>query len=101
MIVFSGDVGGTSTRMQLAEFTADNPIKIIKTFRYNNGDYPSFAAIIDNFLASIDLDRVEIKSACFGVAGPIVNEKVKFTNLPWMIKVSDIRDKIKLDKVHY
>jgi glucokinase len=99
MIVLSGDIGGTSTRMQLTEFTTDNQIKNIKTCRYNNNEHHSFTAIIDDFLASINSDQTEIKSVCFGVAGPIVNEEVKFTNLPWVIKAADIRDRVRLDRV--
>ena len=99
MIVFSGDIGGTTTRMQLTEFTGANKIRIIKNSHYYNSDYPSFDAVIDAFFAEAALNKIVIKSACFGVAGPVINETVKFTNLPWEIKTIDIKTKLKLDKV--
>jgi len=99
MIIFSGDIGGTTTRMQLTEFLANKRAKVLRTAHYNNSNYQSFVAIIDDFLATSNLKNKTIKSACFGVAGPIVNDKVKFTNLPWVIRAADIRDKINLDKV--
>lgn len=99
MIVFSGDIGGTTTRMRFTEFTGSDKIRVIKNYRYHNSDYPSFDAVIDAFFAEANLNKNLVESACFGVAGPIVNETVKFTNLPWEIKTTDIKTKLKLDKV--
>lgn len=98
MIVLSGDIGGTNTRLQLTEFVADTT-KIIKTTRYNNNEYSSLIDVIDIFLADIDAKDSRIESACFGVAGPIINETVKVTNLPWIITADVIKRQLKLDKV--
>jgi glucokinase len=98
MIVFSGDVGGTHARMLLTEFTDSGP-KVIKHISYNNSKYSSFADIISAFLAESKIDPKQIASACFGVAGPIVNGAVQFTNLPWVIREGDIKTKLQNEKV--
>ena len=99
MIVFSGDVGGTSTRMQFTEFTTANEIKIIANIHYNNTDYSDFLDIIDAFFTATKIKVDQIASVCFGVAGPVIKGKVNVTNLPWVISTQDIKNKLKLDKV--
>lgn len=98
MIVFSGDIGGTSTRMQLTEFK-DNKLFIQHTAHYHNNDFPNFASIIDTFFSSNQIDQTVIQGACFAVAGPIVKGCVKFTNLPWTINENDIKAKLNLTAV--
>jgi glucokinase len=40
-----------------------------------------------------------IDSACFGIAGPVVDGKVKTPNLPWMVDTAESRRALKLDSV--
>ncbi len=99
MIVLSGDIGGTTTRIQLTEFSPANDIKVIKRTDYGNCDYSSFTDIVSTFFAENDLDATSISGTCFDVAGPIINSEVKLTNLPWVITVADIQSKLKLSRV--
>ena len=98
MIVLSGDIGGTSIRMQFTEFTQDS-CNILKTIHYTNTSHASFLDVIDTFLAEAKIDKKNIASACFGVAGPIIKGVVKFTNLPWFIRVEEIKEKLGVEKV--
>jgi glucokinase len=41
----------------------------------------------------------KIESACFGIAGPVVDGKVKTPNLPWMIDTAELRRALKLESV--
>lgn len=99
MVVLSGDVGGTSTRVQLTDFKDPFCINTIKIGHYANSDYSSFSSIIDTFFVGTNFDLSTIESACFCVAGPIVNEVVHLTNLPWLIETSTIKKQLKIDKV--
>ena len=99
MLVISGDIGGTSTRMQFTEFTAANDMKIIANIHYSNNNYGSFADIITAFFQETKMSIDKIAGACFGVAGPVVKGKVNITNLPWVINTRDIKNQLKLDKV--
>src|SRR3989304_3948413 len=40
-----------------------------------------------------------IDAACFGIAGPVVDGKVKTPNLPWMIDSGELRRALKLDSL--
>jgi glucokinase len=99
MIIFSGDIGGTHTRMQLTEFSAMNKMKVLAKRHYQNESYACFFDIIDAFLLDTKINSKKIVSCCFGVAGPVINGKVNVTNLPWVITVADIKKKLKIDKI--
>lgn len=99
MIVLSGDIGGTHTRLQLTEFMATKGLIIIKSEKYDNDSYSSLLEIINTFLIDTNIGSMAIDSACFGVAGPVVNETVMLTNLPWVINVLDIKNTLKIPKV--
>lgn len=97
MIVLASDIGGTHSRMQIVEFL-NGKMQIIKVAHYLNSNYASLVDVIDAFLAEQSIDRGQIESACVGVPGPIVNGMVKFTNIPWVINVDDIKSKLQIDK---
>jgi glucokinase len=84
-IILAGDVGGTKANMQLSRFSTAG-VEMIKESRYVSKDYPSFNDILTHFLeGQARPDRI-----CFSVAGPVVEGKVKFTNLSWQIDSEDI-----------
>ncbi|MEO5891501.1 MAG: glucokinase [Ferruginibacter sp.] len=85
VIILAGDIGGTKANMQLSRF-AGGKLETIKESRYVSKDYTSFTDILTNFLE----DQVSPDNICFSVAGPIVEGKVKFTNLSWNIDSEEI-----------
>ena len=40
-----------------------------------------------------------ISSACFGVAGPVVNQRCQTTNLPWLLDAEELKKKLNTAKV--
>ncbi|EKE00575.1 MAG: Glucokinase [uncultured bacterium] len=99
MIVLSGDIGGTHARMQLTEIASANKMKVVASAHYNNHDHSSFLDIIAVFLVETKVNVNRVVSICFGVAGPVINDKVNVTNLPWVISADEIRNKLKIDNV--
>ncbi|MDF2690627.1 MAG: glucokinase [Gammaproteobacteria bacterium] len=99
MIVLSGDIGGTTTRLQLTECSNPLHLKTIAREKYANSSHLSFSDIIQKFLNDAGKQYNEITSACFAVAGPIINGTVKFTNLPWFIEEAKLKAELKIDKV--
>src|SRR5581483_11348338 len=39
-------------------------------------------------------------AACFGIAGPVVDGRVKTTNLPWIVDTAELRRALKIDAVY-
>ena len=52
--------------------------------------------MLQEFLAGGDH---AIDAACFGIAGPVIDGKVKTPNLPWMLDSGELRHALKLDSV--
>jgi glucokinase len=59
-------------------------------------EYPGLVPVLHDFLGN---NHRPIESACFGVAGPVVEGKVKTTNLPWFLDSQEIDKAFKLKAV--
>jgi glucokinase len=93
--VLAGDIGGTKTNLGL--FTRGKRRPLLKFHEtYPSRQYSSLESIIALFLAKYP---VNIKSACFGMPGPIHNGAVRVTNLTWKTSESRIRGRFKFKKV--
>lgn len=90
-MILGGDLGGTKTLLALADFR-DGKLQIAFERRYASHDFPTFDALLDDFLA----DAPPIQAACFGVAGPTDGQQVKLTYLPWEIVTDQLVSRFKL-----
>ena len=84
-LVLAGDIGGTKANMLLCLFTAGG-IEVIKEERFVSKDHDSFTAIISTFLN----EQPNPAKICLSVAGPVIDGRVKFTNLNWAIDSAEI-----------
>lgn len=83
--VLAGDVGGTKANMMLCKITTEG-IETIKEERFASKDHESFAEILSQFLEG----QPKPQKLCLSVAGPVLDGKVKFTNLSWQIDSAEI-----------
>ncbi len=101
MPVLAGDIGGTKTLLQIADF-AHEGYRVLAERRFENQAYRSFSAIVDEFIDE-NAARDHLTAACLGVAGPItatsVGEQVKLTNLPWIVDSQTLRKDFGIPKV--
>jgi glucokinase len=88
-LVIAGDVGGTKTYLALFGPARDRPVPLVIE-NYSSRDAGTLEELIDAFLAG----RGEsVKSACFGIAGPVSQGSVKTTNLPWVVSENALRER--------
>lgn len=86
--VLGGDIGGTKTLLQLAEFApgAARPARILHEARYDSAAWDDLAPMVRAFLADAPTPP---RAACFGVAGPVAGnaatQTAHLTNLPWQL----------------
>ena len=85
-IVLAGDVGGTKTRLGLFEVTRSR-LRLLFEKIYLSKNYKGLENILGDFLRG----QRGIASACFGVAGPVTQEVVIATNLPWWIDIQSLQ----------
>ena len=97
LMVLAGDVGGTKTLLGLFEPSARRPVSKA-TRSYETTAYSSFLEILDAFLRDVALTR-PLRAAAFGVAGPVVHDQARLTNIGWTLGASDIRSHLKVQHV--
>lgn len=98
-LILAGDLGATKTR--LAVITG--PLHDLKILAAET--YPSVAAapeeIIGLFLKSAPVAPFaeKISEACFGVAGPVIDNSAVITNLDWTVDATRLSSHFGLDRV--
>jgi glucokinase len=93
-MILAGDIGGTKTRLGLFRITDGRlHLKFEQTFLSKH--YPKLEAILKDFLK----DQKEISAACFGIAGPVIEDRVTTTNLPWHLDRRSLQRELTLGNV--
>jgi len=88
-VILAGDIGGTKCNLALYEILGKSHRKIIDQ-RYESREFPTFDEMISRFLSETRAEtkgagKHYIEGAGFGVAGPVIDHRVKATNLPWIV----------------
>ncbi|AKV01886.1 Glucokinase [Labilithrix luteola] len=80
-VVIAGDVGGTNARFAFFDLEGKHALhqEVLPS-----RSFASFEAALGTFLANAPQPR-RIRATSIGIAGPIVDQRVKTTNLPWRI----------------
>ena len=86
-LVLAGDIGGTKTNLALFSVRGDK-LRAESQHNFPSKRYSGLIPVLQEFLAGGDH---AIDAACFGIAGPVVDGKVKTPNLPWMLDTADLR----------
>ena len=96
--VLAGDIGGTKTNLALYEMHRSSAPTLVREASFPSRRYKGLERVIEEFLG--DGKRKEkVQAAAFGIAGPVVDEQVKTTNLPWVVKASSLAREIGCRKV--
>jgi glucokinase len=94
-MILAGDIGGTKTVLALVTRSPDGGFTLVKEASYPSHDFMAFDAILDTFLPP----GIQLSSACFGIAGPVVNQQCQMTNLSWSLDAAALKAKLGVDKV--
>lgn len=94
-MLLAGDIGATKTSLGVYSMEK-GPREPIVEETSPSGQYPSLEVLAGEFLAQANLD---VDSAVFGVAGPVVGGHATITNLPWIINEAQLKKKLHLKSV--
>ncbi len=97
MKILAGDIGGTNTRLLLADID-ENGRHILAEKSYLSADYDGLIQVINIFFFDIGI-QAPVNAACFAVAGPVENGFVSVTNLPWVISEEQLRKVLQTNNV--
>jgi glucokinase len=94
-IALAGDIGGTKTNLGLFARGEHRPSLLVMK-SYSSTQSAGLPELITRFLEE---HPQSISSACFGIAGPVIDGRCKATNLPWEVSEEEIRREFNWDKV--
>jgi glucokinase len=99
-VILAGDVGGT--KCNLALFSEKNGrLTTVLTQRFASKEFASFDLIVKEFSrqAASYLSSDRVVSAGFGVAGPVIDNHVRATNLPWIVDARTLEEELEVEKI--
>lgn len=88
--VLAGDIGGTKTALAIHAVAGD-ATALVREHTFPSRDYAGLEDVIAAFLAE---GPERVAAAAFGIAGPIVDDAVVTTNLPWHIERRRLSDSL-------
>ena len=80
MTAILADIGGTNTRVALAD---GRQVRAESIAKFPNAEFDGLEPILRRYMAEAGLEAVE--GACVAAAGPVVNGVAEMTNLSWVI----------------
>jgi len=99
-VILAGDVGGTKCNLALFS-EKDGKLSAVYKQRFASKDFAQFDLIVREFSrqAAPHLANENVRAAGFGVAGPVINNRVRATNLPWTVEAAILARELKLAEV--
>jgi glucokinase len=102
-VILAGDIGGTKCNLALYEIRGSSRKKTFEQ-RYESRAFPVFDEVIARFLLDARAALTEsaapgIEAAGFGVAGPVIDQRVKATNLPWIVDAAALAAQLKTEHI--
>jgi glucokinase len=94
-VILAGDVGGTKCNLALFS-EKDGRLTPVFRQRFRSKDFAKFDLIAKEFarLAATHLGGEVICAAGFGIAGPVINNRVRATNLPWTVDAAVLSEEL-------
>ena len=119
-MILAGDIGGTKTNLALYEWSMERT-EPLRLESFHSRDYASLEEILTEFLnppipsaATVESESAEserddkggrsrepisLAAACFGIAGPVIDNNSHTTNLPWIVDGATIAEKFAIPRV--
>jgi len=94
-MILAGDLGGTKSNLGLFELHQGKLVRMAHK-RYASQQHSGLSEIAQDFLRE---NTAKVTAASFGIAGPVVDNSVRATNLPWMIDGTAVARSLGLDRV--
>lgn len=96
-LLLAGDIGGTKTILRLVETSSEASLHTLYEERYRSRDFLDLVPMVQQFLATAggQLGNTPVpQKACFAIAGPVVNNTAKLTNLTWFLDAKRLEQEL-------
>jgi glucokinase len=99
-VILAGDVGGTKCNLALFSEKGGKLTSVFRQ-RFASKEFAKFDLIVKEFsrLAAPYLNGERVEAAGFGIAGPVINNTVRATNLPWIVEARDLQRELRVEHI--
>lgn len=94
-MILAGDIGGTKTVLGLFESPAEGR-RTLRTATFPSRDHSHLESVLAAFIGG---EERAIEHACLGIAGPVIDNRVKTANLPWTVDGGEIERAFSIPRV--
>ena len=94
-MILAGDLGGTKANLGLFEIRAGK-LAGVAGKRYATHEYKGLEEVITDFLNET---KGKVTAASFGIAGPVVQNRVHATNFPWIVDGASLAEHLGVSRV--
>ncbi len=94
-MILAGDIGGTKTNLGLFDERQGALVKVTDK-RYLSRDHTGLEEIVADFST---VTGMKVSAAAFGIAGPVVDGRVRTGNLPWIVDGAVLAKQLGLGRV--
>src|SRR5574341_629888 len=119
-MILAGDIGGTKTTLALFDWKTER-VEPAREQTFASADFGSLEDVLARFLEPPGNDSgavpreedspepsdspspgepTRVEAACFGVAGPVIENRSRTTNLPWVVDGAEIAKRFQFPAVH-
>jgi len=119
-MILAGDIGGTKTTLALFDWKSER-VEPAREQMFASADFGSLEEVLARFLETRRKESgvvprhedssepsdspspeepLRIEAACFGVAGPVIENRSRTTNLAWVVDGAEIAKRFQLPTVH-
>lgn len=102
-LLLAGDIGGTKTILRLVKASSDGTtLQALYEAVYPSRNFPDLVPIVYQFLATAAEQMGEQllpQKACFAIAGPVVNNTAKLTNLVWSLDTKRMEQQLSIASI--
>ena len=106
-VLLAGDTGGTKTILRLVNAEAGGTkagtaLKTLYEFEYRSADFPDLVPMVRKFLTTAADKLGEVpapEKACFAIAGPVVGDTSKLTNIGWSLEVPRLSQALEIPQI--
>ena len=98
-VLIAGDIGGTKTILRLVEAVTGESLQTMYEERYPSSDFVDLVPMVQQFLATAAGQIGDLplpQKACFAIAGPVVNNTAKLTNLTWFLDAKRLEQELEI-----
>jgi glucokinase len=98
-MLLAGDLGGTKSLLGLFQRADAARPEEVRVLEFATLEYPGAGPIVKSFLDATGVAVSAIEAASLGLPGPVIDQRVKPTNVDWTVDARDLMKELGLRRV--